>query len=59
LKTSKMSKCPKGREVRKLRFTSCGGYRLRSSHSSSWSIVTEEMLGGQHRIDEAEAARAG
>jgi hypothetical protein len=54
-----MSKCPKGREVRKLRFTSCGGYRLRSSHSSSWSIVTEEMLGGQHRIDEAEAARAG
>jgi|HubBroStandDraft_6_1064221.scaffolds.fasta_scaffold17881_2 Transposase len=30
-----------------------------SSHNPSWSIVTEEMFGGQHRIDEAEMARAG
>jgi hypothetical protein len=29
-----------------------------SSHNSSWSIVTEEMFGGQHRSDEAEKARA-
>ena len=27
-----------------------------SSHNSSWSMVTEEMFGGQHRIDEAEPA---
>jgi hypothetical protein len=29
------------------------------SHNSSWSIVTEEMFGGQYRIDEAKTARAG
>jgi hypothetical protein len=29
-----------------------------SSHHLSWSIVTEEMFGGQHRIDEAGTARA-
>jgi transposase len=29
-----------------------------SSHTSSWSVVTEEMVGGQHRNDEATQIRA-
>src|ERR1039457_1846686 len=27
-----------------------------SSNNSSWSIVTEEMVGGQHRVDERKRA---
>src|SRR6267143_5092877 len=30
-----------------------------SSNNTSWSIVTEEMVGGQHRVDETETGRAG
>ena len=29
-----------------------------SSHKSSWSVVTEEMVGGQHQTDEATQSRA-